>query len=257
MSTGMLVCDACERFVDQVHPDYCRILCERCGGLGRMLTQEEANRLIMCYVCEKIVEATDNGIESGRCKGLVLYSRYTWICEEGDCIKKYNEAKEQQRRDRDKETLEDYNESIKDEEEEEKRKPIVGYVRQIRGIRLTKDIPFEEYCEARSTHDRFFSDFMKEALSLKPDDMTDEEWKIKERRRHKKDIERMKQNKVDQKLRRTVAPKFILEGIIDEIGCMCTAEELRQNKFCNSCILFANVKEYLLRLFKGKAEAMK
>jgi hypothetical protein len=43
-----------------------------------------------------------------------------------------------------KQLLQEYNESM---EEKEQEKEIVHYVKQIRGIRPTKNIPFEEYCQ--------------------------------------------------------------------------------------------------------------
>jgi hypothetical protein len=120
---------------------------------------------------------------------------------------------------------------------------------------------FEEYYQERVqdkiNYNLYLKNLVKTMAPLKPKNMTEEEWKIKERRRRKEDIEQMKQDKVDNKLRRTVAPSSILEDNLREIGCMCTAEELRQNKFCNTCILLARVKEYLLRLFKDTAEATK
>ena len=92
---------------------------------------------------------------------------------------------------------------------------------------------------------------------MKPEGMTEEEWRIKKRRADKEEREQMKQNKVDQNLLSTVTPSAILDDYLCEIGCRCTAEDVRQAKFCNTCILLAKVNQYLMRLFKDTVEAMK
>jgi hypothetical protein len=186
------------------------------------------------------VEYTEDEFRSGNCKGIVRCNydgTVAWLCEEGDCIKKYYDAGEQRQREQ-LPTREDYYADIEYEENE---KGMPRYLRQIRGIRPTKDIPFEEWYNNMIGHQQFMRNFVE---SIKKEDKRETR-------------ERMKQNKADAKLRRTVTPRAILEDNLREIGCMCTAEELRQNKFCNTCHLLARVKEYLLRLFKDTAEGMK
>jgi hypothetical protein len=170
-----------------------------------------------------------------------------------------NSCLEKQEQKERKELLESYNEIMMGKEDEEDEKGIRRYVKQIRGIQSTKPKynSFEEYYEDVMFHRLDTKKVLEKWAPLKPDDMTDEEWEIKERRRWKEDIERMKQNKVDNKLRRTVAPRSILEDNLREIGCWCTAEGLRQNRFCDTCILLAKVNAYLMRLFEDTAEAMK
>jgi hypothetical protein len=84
----------------------------------------------------------------------------------------------------------------------------VHYVKQIRGIRPTKDIPFEEYyqneIDSETAASQYRKYLIKTMLPLKPKNMTGEEWKIKKRRMDKEERERMKQAKEDQKLKWTV-----------------------------------------------------
>jgi hypothetical protein len=213
-----------------------RKACPKCHTVGRLFHLYSFSR---CEVCDTTyTTSTMNEVECSRSPP-------------------ENETPEELEIRKRKEALESYNENIEYEEEEEKRSPLKGYVRQIRGIRRLRDIPFEEYYDNQIASDETTRVWMKQLIPRMTSTMTDEEWNLKLRRAEKENRERMKQNKVDQNLLNTVKPKSILRNNLGKILCGCTAEDVRQDKFCNTCTLLAKVNEYLMQLFKDTANAMK
>jgi hypothetical protein len=88
----------------------------------------------------------------------------------------------------------------------------------------------------------------------KKEGMSDEEYKkLRNREYRRKTIQDNKQHKADRAIKEKT-PWNILYHKLWSISCRCTAEEMRQGIFCETCILLKKVDNYMLDLFKNAAE---
>ena len=171
---------------------------------------------------------------------------------------------------RNKKRLEELRESYEWSRNEEQRddKLLSRYCRRIMGVKADFELTFEEYVklqEARENAMRKGTDSLMDRLerevSLRnstyiPKGMTKTAW-LKQKRRKIREMKEMdKQRRFDQEYKRKMVPYNVLVDELEDVFlyCECSAESIRQGKFCVICRLFVNVHKYMLALFSDAAE---
>jgi len=164
----------------------------------------------------------------------------------------------------DKEKYRRFCETLRKKEEAN---PLEKYAREIVNIAAYYEIPYEmrkkdqeELSERRknmdlntiSEHSRMYNILH---IKKKPEDMTEEQWQ-KERRKARDYMRECNDSMEERRFAFNNTPIRAFESKLWGVRsyCECTAEGLRQGVCCDICKLVQKTDEYMLRLFKDKAQ---
>jgi hypothetical protein len=222
-----------------------------------------------------------DGFTCQDCKSVPAYSRYITPLEIGgenvlsnvitrcyECIKlahnkwmqnpDYRQAIEK----RERKEWEEHQETVRRKYQQN---PMLLYIDRIRGIKPSYEKTFEENeeDEVRARKLILEPERMMSPAALKKAVATATTATEKKRLKNKEKLmrEEKKQYELDQKYLRNVSPQKLFYEMIASVGCKCCAggcgcgPGVRDNppKFCKTCILISEVREYMLRKFRDAA----
>jgi len=134
---------------------------------------------------------------------------------------------------------------------------IERYCYDIRGIKARYEYGFEEYLHLQAEHQHHLSNETEKLFELeqfgykttKPEGMTNKQWQDVKRQK-KLELKEEKERRESNRELESKSPFHLLLKRIEKIDCNCEAEQMRQNRYCNTCQLLIGINEYLLDRFK-------
>jgi hypothetical protein len=154
------------------------------------------------------------------------------------------------------------------ESSEQKKKALTPIERYVDKIRIDDETPeyqstFKQVKEHQNErHARhvasIFGAIEKLTPSTKPANMTNKEWQREKQRNNLREEEQgvksWAQIERNHKFEWKNSPWWIMDHTLKDIGCRCSADELRAGECCKTCKVLIKVHEYLLDKFKDASQ---